>query len=139
MNLIVFLLKLIIIKKKKFCKIYKKENKFFIEGSSYKGKAPEDFIIATWWNHEIINFGTQISVGSGRIIEQTVSFIGKETVEINNDIYTALKFNITSSDKSLSKDKMLNINLWYDEKTLIWLKANFKKNGEWEYRLKNFN
>jgi len=37
------------------------DNKFFIEGSSYKGNAPEDFIIGTWWNHEIIKYGAQIS------------------------------------------------------------------------------
>ena len=125
--------------KKKFCKIYKKENKFFIEGSSYKGNAPEDFIIGTWWNHEIIKYGAQISVGSGRIIEQTVRFIGKETIEINNETYTALKFNFFSSDPSLSKDKKLNTNVWYDEKTLMWLKTSFEKTGYWEYRLKYFD
>ena len=79
--------------KKKFCKIYKKENEFFIEGSSYKGKAPEDFIFGTWWNHSIIKYAVQISTGSGRIIEQTVNFIGKEKLVINNKSYTALKFN----------------------------------------------
>ena len=126
-------------KKEKFCKIYKKENKFFIEGSSYKGNAPEDFIIGTWWNHEIIKFGSQISVGSGRIIEQTVRFIGKETIKINNETYTALKFNFFSSDPSLSKDKKLNTNVWYDEKTLMWLKTSFEKIGYWEYRLKYFD
>ena len=125
-------------KKKKFCKIYKKENKFFIEGSSYKGNAPEDFIIGTWWNHEIIKIGVQISVGSGRIIEQTVRFIGKETIEINNETYTALKFNFFSSDPSLSKDKKLNVNVWYDEETLMWLKTSFEKTGYWEYRLRYF-
>ena len=125
--------------KEKFCKIYKKENEFFIEGSSYKGKAPEDFIIGTWWNHEIIKFGAQISVGSGRIIEQTVKFIGKETIEINNVIYTALKFNFFSSDPSLSKDKKLNTNVWYDEKTFMWLKTSFERTGYWEYRLKYFD
>ena len=126
-------------KKKKFCKICKRENKFFIEGSSYKGNAPEDFIIGTWWNHEIIKFRTQISVGSGRIIEQTVRFIGKETIKINNETYKALKFNFFSSDPSLSKDKKINTNVWYDEKTLIWLKTSFEKAGNWEYRLKYFN
>ena len=125
--------------KEKFCKIYKKENEFFIEGSSYKGKAPEDFIIGTWWNHEIIKYRTQISVGSGRIIEQTVRFIGKETIEINNEVYTALKFNFFSSDPSLSKDRKLNTEVWYDEKSLMWLKTSFEKNGYWEYKLKNFN
>ena len=122
-------------KKKKFSKIYKKENKFFIEGSSYKGEAPEDFIVGSWWNHSIINYGAQISTGSGRIIKQNVSFVGKETIEINNKKYSALKFNFSSSDPSLSKGKKLNINVWYDEKTLVWLKSSFKKSGDWEYRL----
>ena len=127
-------------KKEKFCKIYKnKENKFIIERSSYKGNAPEDFIIGTWWNHEIIKYRTQISVGSGRIIEQTVRFIGKETIEINNEVYTALKFNFFSSAPSLSKDRKLNTEVWYDEKSLMWLKTSFEKTGNWEYRLKYFN
>ena len=122
--------------KKKFSKIYKKENKFFIEGSSYKGEAPEDFIIGSWWNHSIIKYGAQISTGSGRIIQQKVSFIGKETIEINKKQYSALKYNFSSSNQSLSKNKKLDINVWYDEKTLIWLKASYKKQGNWEYRLK---
>ena len=82
--------------KKKFSKIYKKGNKFFIEGSSYKGEAPEDFIIGSWWNHSIIKYGVQISTGSGRIIKQNVSFVGKETIEINNKKYSTLKFNFFS-------------------------------------------
>ena len=123
--------------KKKFSKIYKKENKFFIEGSSYKGEAPEDFIVGSWWNHSITKYGVQISTGSGRIIKQNVSFVGKEVIEINNKEYSALKFNFSSKDQSLSKDKKLNIDVWYDEKTLIWLKANYIKRGNWEYRLKH--
>ena len=123
--------------KKKFSKIYKKENKFFIEGSSYKGEAPEDFIVGSWWNHSIIKYGVQISMGSGRIIKQNVSFVAKEAIEINNKEYSALKFNFSSKDQSLSKDKKLNMDVWYDEKTLIWLKANYIKRGNWEYRLKH--
>ena len=125
-------------KKEKFVKIYKNEDQFFIEGSSYKGEAPEDFIIGSWWNHSIIKYGVQISTGSGRIIKQNVSFVGKETIEINNKRYSALKFNFSSKDQSLSKDKKLNMDVWYDEKTLIWLKASYKKSGNWEYRLKHF-
>ncbi len=124
-------------KKKKFSKIYRKENKFFIEGSSYKGEAPKDFIVGSWWNHSIIKYGVQISTGSGRIIKQNVSFVGKETIEINNKKYSALKFNFSSKDQSLSKDKKLNMDVWYDEKTLIWLKARYNKQGNWEYRLKH--
>ena len=75
---------------------------------------------------------------SGRIIEQNVKFIGKESIEINNEKYSALRFNFSSSDPSLSKGKKINTDIWYDEKTLIWLKAYFKTNGDWEYRLKYF-
>ena len=126
-------------KKEKFVKIYKKKkNRFFIEGSSYKGEAPKGFIIGTWWNHSIVKSKTQISAVSGRIIEQNVKFIGKESIEINNEKYSALRFNFSSSDPSLSKGKKINTDIWYDEKTLIWLKAYFKTNGDWEYRLKYF-
>ena len=126
-------------KKEKFVKIYKNEDQFFIEGSSYKGEAPKDFIIGTWWNHLIVKSNAQISAASGRIIEQNVKFIGKETMKINNEKYSALRFNFFSSDPSLSKDKKLNIDVWYDEKSLMWLKASFDKDGYWEYRLKYFD
>ena len=126
-------------KKKKFCNIYKKEGQFFIEGSSYKGKAPEGFIIGTWWNHSITDSKSQISAVSGRIIEQNVKYIGKEIIQIDDKEFTALRFNFSSSDHSLSKNKKLNTDVWYDEKSLIWLKASFKKKGHWEYRLKKFN
>ena len=35
--------------------------------------------------------------------------------------------------------KKLNTDIWYDEGTLLWLKAAFDKNGYWEYRLKEIN
>ena len=124
-------------KKEKFVKIYTKKDQFFIEGSSFKGAAPKNFIIGTWWNHEIVKSKSQISAVSGRIIKQNVKFLGKEILRINNKEYSALRFNFSSSDPSLSKDKKLDIDLWYDEKNLIWLKAYFKKNGDWEYRLKS--
>ena len=126
-------------KKEKFVKIYKNEDQFFIEGSSYKGEAPKDFIIGTWWNHLIVKSNAQISAASGRIIEQNVKFIGKETIKINNEKYSALRFNFFSSDPSLSKDKKLNMDVWYDEKSLMWLKASFDNDGYWEYRLKYYD
>ena len=27
--------------------------KYIIDGSSYKGKAPDDYLLGTWWNHSI--------------------------------------------------------------------------------------
>ena len=38
-------------------------------------------------------------------------------------------------DKDLNEGKKLNTNVWYDEKTLNWVKAAFNKRGKWEYKL----
>ena len=106
-----------------------------IDGSSYQGKAPIDFMIGTWWNHSIVKAGAQISAVSGRIIKQKVTFLGKETIKIHDKIYNTLHFNFSSTDKKLAKDKKLNTDVWYDEKSLNWGKASFKKKGKWEYKL----
>jgi hypothetical protein len=128
-------------KKKKFVNINVNSGKkeLIIDGSSYKGSAPIDSIVGTWWNHEIVKASKQISAISGRIIEQTVTFIGKEQIVIGDKSYNALHFNFKSSDESLPDSKKLNTDIWYDETSLLWLKASFDKTGYWEYRLKNFN
>jgi len=107
-----------------------------IDGSSFKGKVSKEMIIGTWWNHEIVQRQAQISAVSGRIIEQKVEFKGKEDVKIGDKVYKTLRFNFSSSDPSLSKDKKLNTEIWYEEDTFLWVKAAFDKTGYWEYRLK---
>ena len=114
-------------------------NELIIDGSSYKGNAPIDAIVGTWWNHEIVQAKKQISAISGRIIDQTVTFIGKEEITIGSKTYNSLHFNFKSSDKSLPDSKKLNTDIWYDENSLLWLKASFDKTGHWEYRLKKYN
>jgi len=125
-------------KKEKYVKITidPTDKNLVIDGSSFKGTVDKDLIIGTWWNHEIVQKKAQISAVSGRIIKQKVEFIGKEEVKIGNKIYKTLKFNFSSSDPSLSKDKKLNTDIWYEEKTFLWVKAAFDKTGYWEYRLK---
>ena len=113
-----------------------KDKNLIIDGSSFKGKVDKDKIIGTWWNHEIVKKKAQISAVSGRIIEQKVEFIGKEEVKIGEKTYKTLRFNFSSSDPSLSKDKKLNTDIWYEEDTYLWVKAAFDKTGYWEYRLK---
>ena len=115
------------------------EKHLLIDGSSYKGKADKDFIVGTWWNHEIIKKKAQISGISGRIIEQTVTFIGKEEVKIGNKMYKTLRFNFKSSDKTLPDSKKLNTDIWYEENSYLWVKAAFEKTGYWEYRIKKVN
>ena len=111
------------------------DNEYKIDGSSFKGKVPTDYLLGTWWNHSIVKAPAQISAVSGRIIKQKVKFIGKEELKINGKVYNTLHFNFSSSDKSLSKSKKLNTDVWYDEESLNWVKASFEKKGKWEYRL----
>ena len=121
--------------KEKYVNLKLENNEYLIDGSSYKGKAPTDFLIGTWWNHSIIKAAAQISAVSGRIIKQKVTFIGNETIKIGEKEYNTLHFNFSSTDKKLAKDKKLNTDVWYEEETLNWVKASFKKKGKWEYRL----
>ena len=125
-------------KKEKYVKITIDTNDkdLVIDGSSFKGKVDKNMIIGTWWNHEIVSKKAQISAVSGRIIEQKVEFKGKEDVKIGEKVYKTLRFNFSSSDPSLSKDKKLNTDIWYEENTFLWVKAAFDKTGYWEYRLK---
>ena len=112
------------------------EGNLTIDGSSYKGKANKEFIVGTWWNHEIVKAKAQISGISGRIIEQTVTFIGKEEITIGDKTYKTLHFNFKSSDETLPESKKLNTDIWYEEGTYLWVKAAFDKTGYWEYRIK---
>ena len=116
-----------------------KTDQLKIDGSSYKGNANKEFIVGTWWNHEIVKAKAQISGISGRIIEQTVSFVGKEEVKIGDKTYKTLRFNFKSSDETLPDSKKLNTDIWYEENTYLWVKAAFEKTGYWEYRLKKVN
>lgn len=121
--------------KEKYVNIKLVKDELVIDGSSFKGNVPSDYLLGTWWNHSIVEAEAQISAVSGRIIKQNVTFLGKEALNINGKDYNTLHFNFSSSDKSLKKDKKLNTDVWYDEKTLNWVKATFKKKGNWEYKL----
>jgi len=122
--------------KEKYVNLKLENDEFIIDGSSYKGKVPANYLLGTWWNHSIVEAEAQISAVSGRIIKQKVTYLGKETIKIGNKTYKTLHFNFSSTDKKLNKDKKLNTDVWYDEKNLNWIKAAFKKKGSWEYKLR---
>ena len=122
--------------KEKYVNLKLENDEFIINGSSYKGKAPTNYLLGTWWNHSIVKAEAQISAVSGRIIKQKVTFLGNETIKIGNKNYETLHFNFSSIDKELKKDKKLNTDVWYEEKTFNWVKATFKKKRNWEYRLR---
>ena len=121
--------------KEKYVNIKLEDNQLVIDGSSFKGKVSTNYLLGTWWNHSIVEAEAQISAVSGRIIKQKVTFLGKENLIIGDKTYNTLHFNFSSVDKKLAKDKKLNTDVWYDENTLNWVKATFKKKGNWEYRL----
>ena len=121
--------------KHKYVNLKLEDGEYTIDGSSYKGKVTEDYLLGTWWNHSIVEATAQISAVSGRIIKQKVTFLGEETIELGNKSYNTLHFNFSSTDKKLVKDKRLNTYVWYEKKTLNWVKASFEKNGKWEYKL----
>ena len=121
--------------KQKYVNIKLEDENLVIDGSSFKGKVPTNYLLGTWWNHSLVEAEAQISAVSGRIIKQKVTFLGKETLKIGGKTYNTLHFNFSSVDKKLAKDKKLNTDVWYEEGTLNWVKASFKKKGNWEYRL----
>ena len=121
--------------KEKYVNMKLENGEYIIDGSSYKGKASADYLLGTWWNHSIVKAPAQISAISGRIIKQKVTFLGKETIKIGGKSYNTLHFNFSSTDKKLVKDKKLNTHVWYEKKTLNWIKASFEKKGKWEYKL----
>ena len=125
--------------KVKFVNLETDKEEHVIEGSSFKGKVPIDYLIGTWWNHSLVEASAQISAVSGRTIKQKVTFLGNEVIDVNNKKYKTLHFNFSSTDVSLAKNKKLNTDIWYEENSLNWIKATFKKSGNWEYRLKVIN
>ena len=125
--------------KEKYVNMVLENEEYTIDGSSYQGKAPEDYLLGTWWNHSIVKAEAQISAVSGRIIKQKVTFLSKEIIKLGEKSYNALHFNFASTDKKLTKGKKLNTDVWYDEETLNWVKASFQKQGKWEYKLVSIN
>jgi hypothetical protein len=79
--------------KEKYVNINLKDDQLVIEGSSFKGKVPTNYLLGTWWNHSLVKAEAQISAVSGRIIKQKVTFLGKENLKIGDKTYNTLHFN----------------------------------------------
>ena len=115
----------------------KDKNKFNIKGSSYSGEASSNNIIGNWWNHKILQANSQISPISGSIKKQVVTFVGKEIIKQNGKTYEVDHFKLKSKDMSLSKDKRLDFDIWFDKKNSMIIRVSYSRMGNWEYRLKN--
>ena len=126
--------------KEKFVKLFfdKDKNEFNIKGSSYSGVATIDNVIGNWWSHKILQSDSQISSISGSIKKQVVTFIGKEKIEQYGQAYEVDHFKLESKNMSLSEDKRLNFDIWFDKKISMIRRVSYSRMGNWEYRLKSF-
>ena len=126
--------------KEKFVKLFfdKDKNEFNIKGSSYSGGATIDNVIGNWWSHKILQSDSQISSISGSIKEQVVTFIGRKKIEQYGRAYEVDHFKLESKDMSLSEDKRLNFDIWFDKKISMIRRVSYSRMGNWEYRLKSF-
>ena len=116
----------------------KKKNKYDIKGSSYSGEASSNNIVGNWWSHKILQTDSQISPISGSIKKQVVTFVGKEKIEQYGKVYNVDHFTLKSKDMTLSKDKRLNFDIWYEPETAQIIRVSYSRVGNWEYRLKHF-
>ena len=126
--------------KEKFVTLFfdKTRNKFNIKGSSYSGEASNNNIVGNWWSHKILQTESQISPISGSIKEQVVTFIAKEKIDLYGKTYEVDHFKLRSKDMNLPKDKRLDFDIWYDQKTSMIIRVAYSRMGNWEYHLKNF-
>ena len=120
-------------------KLNEQTNEYDIKGSSYNGKVSTDNVIGNWWSHKILQSNSQISPISGSIKEQVVTFIGKEKIQLYGKTYEVEHFKLTSKDMTISKDKRLNFDIWFNKKNALILKVAYSRMGNWEYRVKNFD
>ena len=116
----------------------KKKNKFDIRGSSYSGEASIDNVVGNWWSHKILQTNSQVSPISGSIKKQVVTFVGNEKIEQYGQTYEVDHFKLNSKDMSVSKDKRLDFDIWFDKKSSLIVRVSYSRMGNWEYRLKNF-
>ena len=126
--------------KKKYVnlKVNEDNNKFIINGSSFKGKTKNNKVIGNWWNTKILSATSQISPLSGSIKEQTVKLIKKEIVIINDRSYDTIKFKLKSKNQDLPEDKKLDFDIWLDPKGGFIIKISYERMGKWEYILNNY-
>ena len=125
--------------KKKFVNLVfdKNKNKFNIKGSSYSGEASNNNIVGNWWSHKILQTDSQVSPISGSIKEQVVTFLGREKIKQYGKTYEVDHFKLNSKNMSLTKDKRLDFDIWFDKKSSMIVRVSYSRMGNWEYRLKN--
>jgi|TARA_B110000971_G_C19870050_1_gene435701 hypothetical protein len=116
----------------KFCDIKKDKNKkYLINGTHYQGIFEENFVISSYWNHEILKKHTQISGITCRVKKQKVSFVKDEIIKINGASTATSIFDI--------QGKYLNTQIWYRKSDMAIMKQILNQKGIWRYDLSKIN
>ncbi len=80
----------------------------------------------------------QISPVSGSVKDQVIMYVGDENIILYGKSYSAERYKLKSKNDKLPDDKKLNFDIWLDKESNLILKVVYKRMGDWEYKLKNF-
>ena len=118
--------------KLKFCNIEAQDNKnYLIEGTNYKGSLNKDFVISSYWNHEILKKNTQISGITCKIRNQKVTFLKNETIKVKGQVTKTSVFSI--------KGEGLDTQIWYRKKDMAIARQILNQKGIWRYEIISLN
>ncbi len=115
----------------KTCNIQKQSNNYKIEGTQFNGDFDKDFIISSYWNHEILKKTIQVSGISCSIRNQKVSFIKNEIIDVKGEKTETLLFDIQGDN--------LNTQVWYRKKDMVIVKQVLNRQGVWRYEIRELN
>jgi len=119
-------------KNMKYCNIKRQDNHtYLIDGTGFKGEFEKNFLISSYWNHEILKQTTQISGISCKIKDQKVSFLRKEIIEVNKVKTATQVFDIQGTD--------LNTQVWFREKDFTIVRQVLHQKGTWRYEVQSIN
>ncbi len=99
-----------------------------INGTAFKGKAPEGAVPASHWNYAQTKTGQLLSTEDGEIIDVKVTRKGRENVKAGGQTIAANRYGLDSD---------IDVDLWYDDFGR-WVKLAFSARGQdIEYVLAN--
>jgi len=115
----------------KFCNIKKEANTYKIEGTKFNGYLDKDFLISSYWNHEILKKTIQVSGISCSIRNQKVTFIKNETIVVQGIPTESLVFDIQGDN--------LNTQVWFRKKDMAIVRQVLNRSGVWLYEIEELN
>jgi len=101
------------------------------EGKSFKHSSNKEFVLGTWWNHEVLINNNFIAGQSCRQVETKVIFLKKEERIINNKKQLVQFFNV--------KGEGIDVKIGFIENSFQWVSMDFVIKGDWNYQLKSIN